>query len=221
MKEVKLNSSSLSTEPVNAIIDGNTIIPGKYGKVVNERESYLKMNEFGTFNEIFYVYDYVKPEISLEDNLDKVIISGYDKKSISLIVSDDDTASILKSENIEYVKIIEDEDEIKDEEYINGNLDKEDYEELNIRLKRKKINNKICIIEESNMELCRKYGYYLVKPSKIITHNNIAELKSSINGGDIILLDESLTNNEVKLIISSIKYKNLSFVNLKNFISEE
>ena len=52
--------------PVDAIIDDNTIIPGIKGKKINERESYLKMNEFGAFNINFLQYDYQKPNISLD-----------------------------------------------------------------------------------------------------------------------------------------------------------
>ena len=63
-------------EPVDAVINGNTIIPGKKGRTINKRETYLKMNDFGTFNETFFVYDYQEPEISLKDNLDKIIIKG-------------------------------------------------------------------------------------------------------------------------------------------------
>ncbi len=59
-------------EPIDAKIEGNTIIPGKKGRVINKRETYLKMNDFGAFNETFYVYDYISPGVSIEDNLDKI-----------------------------------------------------------------------------------------------------------------------------------------------------
>lgn len=71
------------------------------------------------------------------------------------------------------------------------------------------------------MELCRKYKYYLISPSKKITNANLASAKNSIKGGEIILLDSSLSLNEVKILISSIKYKNLEFMKLEEFISEE
>lgn len=221
MKEVKLKAKDELTEPVNAIIEGNTIIPGSYGKSVNERESYLKMNDFGVFNETFFVYDYIKPDVSLEDNLDKVIVGSAKKKYVSIIIEDEKFSKYLKDEDIEYTKIIKSSDEIKEESYINGNLEREEYDELNMYLKRQKINNKICLVEYSNMELCRKYKYYLISPSKKITNANLASAKNSIKGGEIILLDSSLSLNEVKILISSIKYKNLEFMKLEEFISEE
>ena len=96
-------------EPVNAIIEGNTIIPGKRGRTINKRETYLKMNDFGTFNETFFVYDYQEPEISLKDNLDKIIIKGNNNSAISLIVDTDIFDEYLKGENIKYTKLINDE----------------------------------------------------------------------------------------------------------------
>lgn len=93
-------------EPVNAIVDGNTIIPGKKGRVVNKRESYLKMNDFGTFNETFFVYDYIDPEVSLQDNLDKVIIGALDKTKIALVVDSDKFDDYLYDSKIYYSKLV-------------------------------------------------------------------------------------------------------------------
>ena len=133
-------------EPVNAIIEGNTIIPGKRGRTINKRETYLKMNDFGTFNETFFVYDYQEPEISLKDNLDKIIIKGNNNSAISLIVDTDIFDEYLKGENIKYTKLINDENKIKKSDlinYVNANGDETDFYDLNYYLKRNKINNKI------------------------------------------------------------------------------
>ena len=86
MKEIKMYEDTLYESPVNAIIEDNTIISGKNGRELNKRESYLKMNDFGSFNETFFVYDYIKPDISLKDNLDKIIIGNVDNSKIALIV---------------------------------------------------------------------------------------------------------------------------------------
>lgn len=48
MKEIKMYEDSLYESPVNAIIEDNTIITGKKGRELNKRESYLKMNDFGS-----------------------------------------------------------------------------------------------------------------------------------------------------------------------------
>ena len=69
MQEIRKKSSSLTVMGSNATIIDNTIIPGISGKSVNEKESFFKMKEFGSFNETFLVYDYKKPDISLKDNI--------------------------------------------------------------------------------------------------------------------------------------------------------
>ena len=105
MKSIKeLNYEKVN--PVNAIIKDNTIIPGTKGKKINERESYLKMNEFGAFNINFLQYDYQKPDISLEDNLDKIIIKTNKINEISLITQNERISSYLNKKKIIHSRII-------------------------------------------------------------------------------------------------------------------
>ena len=222
MKTIRQNSASLKTDAVNAIIEGNTIIPGKNGRIVNERESYLKMNDFGAFNETFYVYDAIKPEISLYDNLDKIIIGSSDNQSVALIIESDDLATYLDDEGIFYSKIIYMADEVEDDrDYINGNANTREYEDLNSLLKRKKLNNKICLIGYSNLSLCKEYKYFLVSPTLTIYKSNLANAKSQISGGQIIHLTKDLSLSEAKVIINQIRYKDLNFVYLSTLIDEE
>ncbi len=222
MKEIKANSESLRSEPVNAVIDGNTIVPGQNGYEVNERESYLKMNEFGAFNDTFYVYDAILPEVSLYDNLDKIIIRSSKNDSVALIVESAELAEYLDSVGITYSKIIYEADEaIEDQEYLNGNAYEEDFDELNSFFKRKKMNNKICVIGYSNLSLCKKYEYFLVSPSVVVYPSNLADAKSRLSGGDIVLLSDSLSLGEAKIIVNQLKYKSLNFVELSTLISEE
>lgn len=209
-------------EPVNAVIDGNTIVPGKNGEKVNVRESYLKMNDFGAFNELFYVYDYIKPEISLYDNLDKVIIKGRDEGNVALIVDNDRFEEYLLTENIKFSKIITDGSEIKDKniEYINGARTEEEFKTLNVYFKREKINKKICIVGYSSNTYCNMNNYFKVAPTIEFYKSNLAKDKSTIKGGYILFIHDNLSLSECKLIISEINASNLNIIYLSELISE-
>lgn len=52
-----------------------------YGSVVDELKSLSKMKEQDVFNNLYLVSQPIKPDISLSDNLDKIIIKGNSKNS--------------------------------------------------------------------------------------------------------------------------------------------
>ncbi|MCH5167274.1 MAG: hypothetical protein J1F35_05210 [Erysipelotrichales bacterium] len=209
--------------PVNATIDGNTIIPGKKGRTINKRETYLKMNDFGAFNNTFFVYDYESPEVSLDDNLDKVIIKGNDDKKISLLVDTNKYDEFFLENKIKTTKLISNKDNITDDEnisYINANLDKDLFYDLNYYLKRKKENNKICLVGKSNIEVCKTLKYYLVEPNLNMYHSNVVMVKTKLEGGSIIYIHDDVSLSELKVIVQEINYKNLEIVSLSELIKE-
>ena len=86
MIDIKDRAINYEIEAIDAIINDDTIIPGKYGKVVNIDKSYYNMKSSKVFNDKLLFYDIVKPNISLKDNNDKYIIGGNPKfKNVSLI----------------------------------------------------------------------------------------------------------------------------------------
>lgn len=87
---------------INAIIDGETIVPGINGLEVNSTESFLKMKELQTFNELYIVFEQIAPKISLEDNKDKIIIQGNkNKKRIAFLIKNNSSVeSYLRSMNL-------------------------------------------------------------------------------------------------------------------------
>lgn len=210
-------------EPVNAIIDGNTIIPGKKGRTINKRETYLKMNDFGTFNETFFVYDYQKPDISLYDNLDKVIIKGNSNSDLSLIVEGNTYDEYLTGNKINYTKVIDDNERIIKNDlvsYINGNLEKSEFYDLNYYLKRNKKNSKMCLVGLSNMNICSELKYYLIEPNVDLYHSNVASVKTNLQAGDIIFVHNNVSLAELKIIINEVNYKGLNIVKLGELIKE-
>ena len=82
MIEIKENVDKYYIEPIEATIDGETIIPGKVGKEIDIDKSYNEMKKIGYYEETLLFFNDIYPEISIYNNYDKYIISGYkyDKK---------------------------------------------------------------------------------------------------------------------------------------------
>ena len=108
MQTIKNSSSNYDIESVDAIIEENTIIPGIKGKKVSIMESFLNMKDFGTFNTNYLIYDDIKPNISISDNKDKIIISGNKKKrNISILINNNkNIEEYLDKNNLKYTKLI-------------------------------------------------------------------------------------------------------------------
>ena len=71
---------------VSAIIEDDYIIPGLNGYAVNVLKSYNNMRYLDTFNSYYLEYDKITPEISLENNKDKIIKFGNpSKNNIALV----------------------------------------------------------------------------------------------------------------------------------------
>lgn len=221
MKEIIKLENIYEVKSVNAIIEDNTIIPGINGKKINKKKSLLKMENFGSFNETFIIYNDIKPDISINDNIDKVIIKGNNmKRNISLILEDSDLTNYLKEHNIQYSLISDLSSDLTiDREYILGETDKKNISDLNTLLNKKKKNSKICLINYSNLEYCKEKKYYLIKPN-IDTINNINYLLNDICSGSIILVRKSTSLDNLKLIIKEIKKQDLDIVYLSTLISE-
>lgn len=222
MKTIKNNSENYCTKSVNATIDNNTIIPGIKGKIVNEMESFLNMKDFGTFNINYLIYDYLKPEVSLEDNLDKVIISGNKtKRQVSILIYDNmNVLNYLKKNKLKYSKLIDIDNEIDLGENINIENDKEDYNKIDRLLKKKNKNKKICIINYSNIESCKDKNYFLVNPNVVLNNSNFNNTLKNIDLGSIILIDNNLNLNNFILFLNNMKNSDIKFVYLSELIQE-
>lgn len=210
------------TLPVDAIIDGNNIIPGKSGLSINKRESYLKMNDFGKFNETFLVYDKQKPNISLQDNMDKIIIKGNKDNSVSLIINNDEHYKYLMNNNINFTTIISDVDNVLNNDnvnYLNALKDKYSFSSYSSKLRRKRISFKGCLVGVSDLELCKKNKYYLIKESISISNINLSDILN-VTSGDIILIDSKLNITNLKFILSNLKYNNFNIIKLSDLIDE-
>lgn len=223
MKEIVLNKDKYRVEPVNAIIQDNTIIPGVNGKEVDVNKSFNKMENYGYFNELYLIYDKSAPLLSLNDNIDKIIIKGNPKKRMVSLVIDhnNEVINYLKQKNIKYTLIAKMDDNIDTNlEYINGEIDDKLFSNLNSLLNHKKVNSKLCLVGNSNLELCKKKKYYLFKYSINMDDNLLSNI-NEVSSGDIIYISRSVSLDKVKSLLNEISRIDLEINYLSKLISEE
>lgn len=223
MQEIKAVSSVYEQKSVDASInlEDNTIVPGKYGRTVNSQESYLEMHDFGTFNENYLVFDYVKPLKSLEDNKDKYITGGNPlHRRVSFIVVDNENVEKYLDENgIQYDKVLEKYESTNENvEIINGAIEKSDFKEIDSKVKN---TARICLKDESQIDLCKKNNYYLIESKSILSQTNLIEIKNDVGPGSIILISSSARLEDIKLLKNEIEYKDLDIVKISKLISEK
>lgn len=222
MQEIKEKSSSLTVMGSNATIVDNTIIPGIKSKSVNEKESFFKMKEFGQFNETFLVYDYKDPEISLAKNKDKIIISGNKSlRQVSFIIEDNEfLKNYFASHGIKVSILSNTKTNFLEEEYLNSEQEAEEFKDLESLLKRNNLNTKICVLGYSNLKLCKEKEYYLVEPNIKLNNSLILTQKQELSNGSIILVNKSITEKNLNIILNQIKHLDLNIVYLSKLIKE-
>lgn len=222
MQSIKDNSKKFVCESVNATINNNTIIPGIKGKRVNEMESFLNMKDFGAFNNNYLVYDYIKPDISIEDNKGKIIISGNKSlRQISLLIRENESVlEFLKNNNIKYSRLIGVDSELDTNENINIENESDKFNDLNTLLNKKDLNKEICLLNYSNIERCKELEYYIVKYSMELKNSNIIDSINMVDNGSIILIDDNLSLDNFKLFLSRVKNKDLDCKYLSEIIKE-
>lgn len=223
MQKIIKEKSNYETAPVNSIIQGNTIIPGIDGKMVDLHQSLIQMENFGAFNENYLVYSYQSPKVSLLDNMNKVIIKGNTlKNSVSIILEENsELENYLNNQKIKYTLLANLKTNLNNErEYLNSYLNYQDYSNLESLLNKNKYNKHICLINYNNYEYCLKKKYFLVSPT-IETNSNIFETLNEIKSGSIILIKKSLPLTNLKLIIDEIKRQDLQIIYLSELINEK
>ncbi len=221
MKSILDKKDDYYVKAVNAVIKDNTIIPGINGKEVNEYKSFVKMEEFGSFNELYLKYDLIKPKVSLEDNKDKIIIKGNEKKrAVSFIIYNNELIEDYFNENnIKYALVANINTAIKNNmEYING--EKEHFSDLHSLLKKNKQDIKLCLKDYSLLNECQKYKYYIVNYS-VDASKSIMDTLNKINSGDIIFINNSVSLDNIKLILNEINKQDLKILYVKELIAEK
>jgi hypothetical protein len=195
-----------------------------YGKRINEVKSLMKMKSDGVFNSLFLIYDDIKPNISLSNNKDKIIKKGNsNKKAISLILENDESNIItyLISNKIN-ASLLVNKTTINANPYFEQiNNDFNNYNEVEKLLNKSKLNTNICLLNRNNKELCIKNNKYLIEPTFILNSNNLINIKNKITSGDIILIKDNVSIENVDYLINYIKSKGINIIKLSDLIKEK
>ena len=220
MKNINDVKESLSVSSIDAVISGDYIIPGLNGLEVDTTASFNKMRPYNVFNKYYMVYNQIPPKISLEDNKEKIIISGNkSKKEISIIINYNNTfINYLKDNKLKYDILTTLDTYKNDNERINA--DKENFKELNKLLDKDNINKHICVTNSNiDIEECKKNKYYLVKATEL-NQNNIIEIKNQVSNGSIIFINDNLYITHLEVFLNYVKSKGLEIVYLSELITE-
>lgn len=224
MQNIENNSSKYTVNPVNATINDTYVIPGIRGRMVNKNKSFVNMKTFGVFNEYYLIFEDIKPDISLEDNLDKIIKYGNKKKNaIAFILEDgnEDIKNYFKTNNIKASLLINETtyDKFNYFEQINNDLKK--YKNVESLLNKNNQNKNICYIKNINKSTCLKEGKYLVEESFALTSNNIVDVKKELDSGSIILIKNNTSIDYINLLIKEINFKGFNILTLYELINEK
>ena len=246
LKQIKEVENQYKTEPIDAIIVDNTIIPGISGSEIDVKKSYKKMKKLNEFNDSLLVYKKIKPIISVNEVYDKYIVSGNgNKKEVSLVFlvnNNDDISSIINILNQNNIKAtffidgiwFENNNELIinliENNHIVGNLGYNlDYDNdgvvwMNaVVTKIANQNDTYCYNEndDESLNICKDNNSYTIRPSIITNQNPLIEIKKTLKSGSIISLNvNELTTKQLPLIIEYINSRDLEMVNIEKLISE-
>lgn len=219
--EIKSISSEYVIAPINATIDGAYIIPGVMGKSVDVFDSYYNMKDFQFFNETYLSYINVPPEVSISNNKDKIIKKGNShKRNIAIILKDNQKLiDYSYSKDIKFSRLVSINTYDNNYNYEQINNETEYFNKLEILLN-KKHNTNICVID-NNESICRDNKKYLVESTIKLNNYNISEIKSYVDNGSIIYVNDDVSLADYKVLLSQINYNDLQMVWLSTLINEE
>lgn len=245
MIELESIKDLYKTEPKDATIVGNTIIPGLNGKKINVEKSYKEMKNSGLFNKNLIIYDEIIPNITLINNKNKFIIHGQNTKqmvSILFVLDNNkhlkELETIISNEEIvlnyfvtyEYLMTYSTKiKEMPNSEFYsyddNGEYSPDSMLFSNNLLSR--IKNKEAIyclspnMDKKVLNLCSDNNLYTITPNIIGGKRAYNEIKTNLNNGSIILLSmNNETIKELTIIIDYIKGKGLEIVGLSKLLDE-
>ncbi len=243
MINIRNNYTKYKTDSTDAFINKNTIIPGISGRKVNINKSYKAMREYGKYNDDLYIYDYLKPNISISNHKDKVIVNGNRSfRKVSLIIDLKDESNINKT-----ISLLDDNDtkvsffvtdnwllnnnslvsELTSKGYIFGINELMDYQSSDVKWmdtiikKVAKQKDGYCLYKDKKSVLnCKSLNNYTVKPI-VISNNYLLSIQDSISNGNIFLINYSkLLDRELLSIIRYINSKGYDIVTLNELLKE-
>ncbi len=245
MIEIRKNEKNYYNSAKDATIINNTIVPGLVGREVDASKSYNKMKRYGKYEESLLVFKTIKPDVSVEDNLNKYIVSGNKNKqavAIVLLIKNndyiDDVIDILDDKKVKANfffegSIIDDnKDLIKDLVYdehnvgnlgFNGSYSDSNYTWTNVYLK--KLQSKsYCYTEKENKEIldiCTLNKNMTIIPSIKLSGSIDKNFKNKLQNGSIISIElNDTTMNELSTLINYIGSKGYELKTLDDLLKE-
>lgn len=229
--------SNFETKEISAIIDKDTIIPGICSKKVDKEKTYYEMSKIGEYNNNLYVYEYINPKVSLNNNIDKYIISDNKKSKkiyIFIELNNNNYKEILERKYKKYNFYTSDDFFLNNKNIINklvtnnnsilmiktnfSNLKKINSEYYDISTK-----NISCYFKEKNNEYinnCSLIKSKSIYTTKIINENYLLNLKKSITNGLFISVNYESFKKEKNIIEKYIKSKGYSLATIDYDIDE-
>ena len=222
-KQIEAEKDTYEITSVNAIIEGDYIIPGLNGQVVDVKDSYYNMKDMEIFNSYYLMYDITFPDISLNSNVDKIITKGNPlKSSVAFILEyDSEIVVFFANSNIAASVIVTMDNFTQDSklEQLNGEVN--GFNDLDSLLNKYTDNPNVCYVTDNNLDICKKNSKYLVNTEKILNNSTVIDIKNNIESGDIYYVSKNTDTKNIQLIINSIIYKDLEIVEISELISEE
>ncbi len=218
-ESILVSKKEYETESVNAYVKNETIIPGLMGEEVNVDKSFRNMKNLGYFSVKELVFDEVKPEVSLSDNMDKLISKGNpEKRGVTLILANENYSTFLEEMGVSYAFLTTIKDVEKVRHYgIKINNDSTSYKEVEKKLKKEK--SLFCFVPKLG-DYCKTTNKYLIGTTYSLNKSNFAQNLNKIDAGSIIYLEDNLGLTNLKVLLNQIYFRGLSILNLEEFVSE-
>lgn len=248
MIEIMKNKDDYNKLSIDALINNNYIIPGSEGLEVDVDKSYTKMKKLGKYNDNLYVYDVVKPTISIKDNYNKFVINGNTtKKEVSLIFKVNDLKNIeninkilfnnnvsatffidgnIKDDDINILKILDESNNYFGNLGYNKKYSIKTIKYTNALLDRiDEDNHNYCYVEKDDINVlktCSEVKMYTIKPMVVSNIFPFTYIKQNLENGKIFSLDtNSYTLKQLDLIIKYVRQKGYDFVTLEEILNEK
>ncbi len=223
VSQINENSKDYNISPVSAIIEDNYIIPGLNGYSVNVLKSYNNMRFLDSFNPYYLEYNEVTPNVSLENNKDKIIKYGnQNKNSVSIIIENNqEIIEYAKEKKIKITRLIDHNSYDKLSYYEQINNDYEQFNKVETMLNNANINKNICFINNNILDICKKNKKYLVEASLTLNNYNLSNIKESIKNGYIIYINDKVNLADFKILVRQIYYQDLNIIYLSELITEQ
>lgn len=224
MQNIESVKDNYLVSAVNASIEGNYIVPGIMGRMVNKNKSFVNMKAFGIFNEYYLIFDDVKPDISLEDNKDKIIREGNkEKKGVAFLLEDGNEIikKYLEDNKIKASLLITEDAYEKINFFEQINNDQTNYKNVESLLNKNNQNKNICYVKKFGKDFCIKEKKYMVEEAFSLGEINLVEAKQNLKNGSIVFIKKNCSLENLKLLLKEIQFKGLNVFYVSELINEK